>query len=51
MCLEALDDALVHWLDVRCKVWPEILNMDILKPIGDNVARKIVLQKKDLSML
>lgn len=44
MSLEALDNALIHRLDVHSKVWHEIFNTDIGEIIWNHVAREIVLK-------
>ena len=37
MSFETSDDALVHWLNVCCKVWGEVLNTDVLKTLWNNM--------------
>jgi hypothetical protein len=49
--LEASDDALVFRLDMSSKVGLKVLNPDALKIWWDNVAREIVLKKKDFPLL
>jgi hypothetical protein len=51
MGFEATDDALIFGLDMRGKVWFKILDPNVLKVVRDNMAREVVLKKKDLSSL
>lgn len=48
MGLEALDYALIIWLNMCSQISLKILDMDALKSIRDNVAREIILEEKDL---
>ena len=41
--LEALDDALVHGLDIQSEIWLEVINLDVPDIIWDNVTSKIIL--------
>lgn len=49
--LEALDDALVLWLDMHGKIWLEVFNLIVLKIGRNNVAGKVVLKEKYLLIL
>jgi hypothetical protein len=46
MSFEAPNDALVIWLNVRCKICLEVFNSDVLEIGGDNMTREIVLEKE-----
>lgn len=46
--LEALDDALVIWLDVGSEIRCKILDSNAFKIWRDNMAREVVLQEKYL---
>jgi hypothetical protein len=48
---EAVNYALVFGLYVCSEIWLEALHSDILKVVRNNVARKIILQKKNLVSL
>ena len=48
---EAANYALVFGLYVCSEIWLEVLHSDILKVVRNNVARKIILQKKNLASL
>jgi hypothetical protein len=51
MSFEAFNDALILGLNMGCKIQCEVFHMDILKAIGNNIARKIILQEQNLSHL
>jgi hypothetical protein len=51
MSFEALDYALVVGLNMCSEIWHKVLNSNILKAVGNNVARKVVLKKKDFASL
>jgi hypothetical protein len=44
---EAADDPLIFGLDMRGEVWLKILNANVLKVFGNNMARKVVLKKEN----
>ena len=49
MGFEATNDSLIFRLDVRGETWFKNFNRDVLKVVRDNVARKVVLKKENLS--
>jgi hypothetical protein len=51
MGFEALDDALVLWLDMCGEVWLEVFNLDVLKVGRNNMARKVILKEEYFSIL
>ena len=48
---EATDYALIFGLDMCGEIWFKILNSNVLKVIRNDMARKVVLKKEDLSSL
>ena len=49
--LEAADDALVFWLDMRSKVRLKVFDMDVSKVGRNDMTRKVILQEKYFSVL
>ena len=48
MSLEATNDALISLLNMRCEVWFEINDFNVLEAIRRNMTREIVLNQKNL---
>ena len=48
MNLEALNDALILWLNMCCQIWFEIHNLNLLQIIWDDVTAEIILEKEDI---
>ena len=46
MGLEALNDALIHWLNVSSKVWPEILHTELVRPSGGMCPEKLSCSRR-----
>ena len=47
MSFETADYPLVFRLDVCSEIWLEILNLDVLKVVGRNMSRKVVLKQEN----
>lgn len=43
--LEAPDDPLVVWLNMRSEVWPEVFNTDCFEVWRNDMAREVILKK------
>ena len=50
MSFEASDYALVFGLNMCGEVWLEVFNSNVLKVVGNNMAREVVLEKKNFAL-
>ena len=42
---------LIIWLNMGCEIGPEVLDADVLKAIGNDMSREIVLKEDDLASI